>query len=980
MKKIIALLLLLFIFNRLIQAQTTNTCVTDIDRNGVTNNFDFAVFVNDFLSTNIKDTRTDINSDTVIDFSDFSEISRAFYLTCTTQGHAPGIIQAEDFMTQGEGTSYHDTDFDNEGGSYRQTGVDIKPVSSGYAIGWGRIDEWQQYQITVSQTGHYQVEFMGGSVYAGRKIQLTVGQNSPIIIDVPQISSWEEYTAFSTQVDLVAGVQTFTVQVINEDWVDLDKITFSLSNNEASPTPLPSGTPVPADQYYYIEPSGNDATGDGTGSKPFKTIQKAVDQASQAIDKSVAILLKEGKYRETVTVQNQNRQNGKKLTIQGLQGKNKVFLLGSESSRSLTWQKTADGLSFPATAQDHIYRATISGWSGNPESAYLAMNNDFTTIQRLLQAHEPDFDVTTSWKYHENMWKAESGTKTTLTDNITDTSNSYPNAIREAGNLTNINGFTNSFLAGARIFAKDSYSGHDLGIALIINHNASTGQITFDQELLHVSGAELAGSYTKYFVEGKPQLLDNPGEWYYDPATNRIYIWTPNDQTPQNQDIEFTLRPNVIQISNVKGLDVRDVTVEFALHLYGTASGNDGSIRLSNNSDQATNNVVLDNLLLQNSGFGIRIFQNATFGNYTENITIQNSVLQNMDGAGLVMFNSPYGVDQPGGVRQIFVRNNTLANSGYRNKLATNARVHKIKQLVFENNLVTEANHNGVDFIGAYKSDMLIRNNAFVNNCLNASDCGQFKIFVGNDSAADNVLVMNNILAESKGWSYAAQQTNRWSTPQGAGFGGFGFYADFAVSGIASENALTVYKNLVVNNAYDGFHFTTSRDIYMLGNLALNNPRATMWSNSTGQGGLNSSIFNNLFINSQPNTGSWPAGIYFVQDESSWPQTKIDGNHYFIPNGNLIETQSLSYNTIANLPSIAEVQQRTPWEDTGKQLTGYLYQWPGGQTYSVSYSQLIAGTNLPNSFSNSKLQSLISELEQILSITITDNDRIGLLQ
>ena len=64
--------------------------------------------------------------------------------------------------------------------------------------------------------------------------------------------------------------------------VDLNKADSNLSNvldatflnkAKASGIEMPSS----ADITYYVSPNGNDTTGDGTGDRPFKTLQKAVD-------------------------------------------------------------------------------------------------------------------------------------------------------------------------------------------------------------------------------------------------------------------------------------------------------------------------------------------------------------------------------------------------------------------------------------------------------------------------------------------------------------------------------------------------------------------------------------------------------------------------------------------------------------------------------------------------------------------------------
>ena len=43
-----------------------------------------------------------------------------------TPVNLPATIQAENFDNGGEGVAYHDNDAANQGGAYRQTGVDVE--------------------------------------------------------------------------------------------------------------------------------------------------------------------------------------------------------------------------------------------------------------------------------------------------------------------------------------------------------------------------------------------------------------------------------------------------------------------------------------------------------------------------------------------------------------------------------------------------------------------------------------------------------------------------------------------------------------------------------------------------------------------------------------------------------------------------------------------------------------------------------------
>src|SRR5438552_10325605 len=69
----------------------------------------------------------------------------------------PGMIEAEDFDTGGEGVAYHDSTPGNQGGGSRSnTDVDVQPGGSGgQNVGYIRGGEFLKYTIDVADAGTY---------------------------------------------------------------------------------------------------------------------------------------------------------------------------------------------------------------------------------------------------------------------------------------------------------------------------------------------------------------------------------------------------------------------------------------------------------------------------------------------------------------------------------------------------------------------------------------------------------------------------------------------------------------------------------------------------------------------------------------------------------------------------------------------------------------------------------------------------------
>ncbi|MGI4787965.1 MAG: carbohydrate-binding protein [Janthinobacterium lividum] len=127
----------------------------------------------------------------------------------------PGMIQAEDYDTGGEGIAYHDSDAGNTGGAYRTDGVDIRTVTSdagsGYQVGWTNPGEYLNYTVNVTASGTYQFQARvasGSSVGSSSgSLHFSVdGTNATGAMAVPGTGSYDTFTTITSgSVTLTAG-------------------------------------------------------------------------------------------------------------------------------------------------------------------------------------------------------------------------------------------------------------------------------------------------------------------------------------------------------------------------------------------------------------------------------------------------------------------------------------------------------------------------------------------------------------------------------------------------------------------------------------------------------------------------------------------------------------------------------------------------------------------------------------------------------
>jgi len=135
----------------------------------------------------------------------------------------PATVQAEDFDPSG----YSDSTTTNEGGAYRtDTGVDIKSITNGNAVGWMTAGEWLEYTIYVESEDDYDVTIRSGAVGTGRTFKISQCNTTLIeSFQVPNVSTWGEFKTLSAgKVHLKPGYQKIRVTVGTTDYADLDWI------------------------------------------------------------------------------------------------------------------------------------------------------------------------------------------------------------------------------------------------------------------------------------------------------------------------------------------------------------------------------------------------------------------------------------------------------------------------------------------------------------------------------------------------------------------------------------------------------------------------------------------------------------------------------------------------------------------------------------------------------------------------------------
>jgi len=155
----------------------------------------------------------------------------------------PGKIEVENFDDNPGGIGYFDSDDINEGGAYRNTGVDIENSSDtggGYNIGYIESGEWLEFSLEDVTPGNYDINFRLASNAEGSgkiaKVLLngnTLGQVSPTFTGGWQ--TWVTKTVSNVNVeeveDPILRLQ-FTGQEFNVNWIEFVEHIGTYNNEE----------------------------------------------------------------------------------------------------------------------------------------------------------------------------------------------------------------------------------------------------------------------------------------------------------------------------------------------------------------------------------------------------------------------------------------------------------------------------------------------------------------------------------------------------------------------------------------------------------------------------------------------------------------------------------------------------------------------------------------------------------------------------
>jgi len=240
---------------------------------------------------------------------------------------------------------------------------------------------------------------------------------------------------------------------------------------------------------YYVSPRGDDG-GPGSASRPFRTIQAAAD----VMKVGDVCIIRAGVYRQIVRVKTSGicftAAPGEKVTISGADP--------IESKWSIHKGKT--------------YKTHVTG-----QIAQL-----FVDGEMMVEARWPDQPLSKRWD--KSTWRTtQAGSEY---GKIVD-----PELAKSGVDWTGA-------LAVLNVGAWQTF------LRTVKNHKTGGDSFQYARDLgkrhesKRTQRKRSMKDFDRYFLYGKLEALDSPGEWFCDPKTSTLYLWPPGGRSPAGRKIE----------------------------------------------------------------------------------------------------------------------------------------------------------------------------------------------------------------------------------------------------------------------------------------------------------------------------------------------------------------------------------------------------------------------------------------------------------
>jgi len=322
---------------------------------------------------------------------------------------------------------------------------------------------------------------------------------------------------------------------------------------------------------YYVSVTGGNDSNPGTLAEPFKSIQKCAETAARGDRCNI----RQGTYREMITPANNQ------ITFTSYNDE-VVIISGTEIIPNDAW----------SYYQDNIYQTPIH-WSLNvrrsDEIQQTSNNQLFVDGKMMVEARWPNIDVNNVTRIMNISGIREDNAKTDSATVITMQKAEYIDEdIAAAGDFW-VGGKINLAAGYNFIFTSGditAQTNHSVTVEFNEDQGSWNHRSSFDNEFL----APQEANY--YYLWGKLEALDYPGEWFIDPPDNysgenfvnedfsgTLYFQLPDSTSPSqaNHIIELKKRNWAFDLRNRSHITISNISI-FACGIVSNPASHDNTL------------------------------------------------------------------------------------------------------------------------------------------------------------------------------------------------------------------------------------------------------------------------------------------------------------------------------------------------------------------------------------------------------------------
>ncbi|MBO9617767.1 MAG: PDZ domain-containing protein [Niabella sp.] len=553
----------------------------------------------------------------------------------------------------------------------------------------------------------------------------------------------------------------------------------------------------------YVAPNGQD-TYNGTLSRPFRTPERALAQATLYSGKQVTIFLRKGKYYLAHPLSINNRLKTRSLTLAAFHGENVVISAGR--LLHLNWEPYQQG----------IYRAKVP---------------DGVSFERLYVNGTPQ--VLARYPNYDSTAKVFNGT---AADAIS------PQRVKQWKNP--VGGYVHALHAG-------EWGGFHYRITGV----DEAGKLQLEGGWQNNRPAAMHKQYR--FVENIFEELDAPDEWFLDRKTATLYYFPPKGLDLHTATIEVSQFRNSIELTGTSSNPLKNIVISDITFLHNERSFMETKEPLLRSDWTIYRGGTL---LLENTEnckiTHCRFFDNGgnaiLLSGYNKQDTISNNHIANTGASAIAFVGKPDAIRSPlfryeGTIpydkmdeipgprsndypQECIAVNNLIHDIGRIEKQATGVEIEMASRITVKNNSIYNTPRAGINIGDGCFGGHLIEYNDVFNTVLETGDHGAFnswgrdRYWNANRTYMDSLVALHPELILLDAQQTTTLRNNRfrcdhgWDIDLDDGSSNYHIYNNVCLNGglkLREGFYRTVENNIMVNNT---FHphvwFQNSGDVF----------------------------------------------------------------------------------------------------------------------------------------------------------------------